>query len=131
MTQFSYGPITQIPCEAPNVYAFRVTGHIDDDASEALAKFMNAVFDNTDKVNMLLDLSNFTGSDWDSILDGDVIASRFRALSHVSRYAVVGAPDKAAKMIEYMDKIIPVDARAFNASEMAQAWEFVGTRPTD
>ena len=131
MTQFSYGPITQIACEAPHVYAFRVSGHIDDDASEALAQFMNAVFDKTEKVNMLLDLSNFTGSDWDSILDGDVITSRFRALSHVSRYAVVGAPEKAAKMIGYMDKIIPVDARAFDTSQMPQAWEFVGTPPAN
>ena len=129
MTHFSHDPITQIPTTKPQVYAFRVTGHIDDDASEALAKYMNTVFDEKDKVRMLLDLSDFTGSDWDSILDSDVITSRFRALTHVSRYAVVGAPDKAVKMISLMDHIIPVDARAFDKIDIMQAWDFVGAEP--
>ncbi|WP_298860212.1 STAS/SEC14 domain-containing protein [uncultured Sulfitobacter sp.] len=129
MTNFSYGPINEIKTDSETVHAFRVTGHIDDDASEALAKYMNAVFDRSEKVNMLLDLTGFTGSDWDSMLDGDVITSRFRALSHVSRYAVIGAPEKASKMINLMDKIIPVEAKAFEATQHEQAWEFVGARP--
>ncbi|ABD54983.1 STAS/SEC14 domain-containing protein [Jannaschia sp. CCS1] len=122
-----YETIEQIPTTAPNVYAFRVTGHIDDDASEALAKFMLAAFDrHEEKVDMLLDLTAFTGSDWDSMLDGDVIKSRFRSLSEVRRYAVIGAPDRAAKMIEFMDKIIPVEAKAFDANQKDAAWAFVG-----
>ncbi len=129
MTQFSHPPINQIPTSDPTVYAFSVAGHIDDDASEALAEYMLAAFKKHDKVNMLLDLTGFTGSDWDSMLDGDVIASRFKALTHVKRYAVVGAPEKAAKMIGFMDKIIPVEARAFDADETDAAWSFVGTRP--
>lgn len=127
MTPFSFGPVTQIPTTNPSLYAFRITGHMDDDASEEMAKFMNDAFDkHSEKVDMLLDLSGFTGSDWDSMLDGDVLKNRFRALSEVNRYAVIGAPDRAAKMIGLMDKIIPVDARAFDASEADAAWAFVG-----
>ncbi len=129
MQTFAHGPIQQIATDSPTVYAFRITGHIDDDDAEAMAKYMNEVFDKTDKVNMLLDLSRFTGSDWDSMLDGDVIRSRFRSLSHVAKYAVIGAPDSAASMIGFMDKIIPVEARAFDASEEAAAWQFVGAEP--
>ncbi|WP_299417735.1 STAS/SEC14 domain-containing protein [uncultured Sulfitobacter sp.] len=129
MTHFKSGPITEIPTDTQTVHAFRVSGHIDDDASEAMAEHMNAVFDRSDKVNMLLDLTGFTGSDWDSMLDGDVITSRLRALRRVHRYAVVGAPDRAAKMINLMDKIIPVEAKAFDAGDAAQAWEFVGAKP--
>ncbi len=129
MQKFAHGPIKQIPTDNPKVYAFRITGHIDDDDAEALAKYMNTIFDETDKVDMLLDLSDFTGSDWDSMLDGDVIQSRFRALSHVSKYAVIGAPDSAASMIGFMDKIIPVDAKAFDKKEETAAWNFVDARP--
>lgn len=130
MTPFSHGPITQIETDKPNVYAFRVTGHIDDDASEAMAEFMTDAFDrHEEKIDMLLDLTAFTGSDWDSMLDGDVIASRFRALSEVRRYAVIGAPDRAAKMITFMDKIIPVEAKAFDTADSRQAWDFVGASP--
>ncbi|SFJ71339.1 STAS/SEC14 domain-containing protein [Jannaschia pohangensis] len=124
---FSHGAIQQIPTTSPTVYAFRVSGHIDDDDSEALAKFMLAAFDrHDDKIDMLLDLTGFTGSDWDSIFDGDVIKSRFRALSGVRRYAVIGAPSAAATMIDLMDKVIPVEAKSFKASEAAAAWAFVG-----
>lgn len=129
MKQFSYGPIDQIPTSSPTVYAFQVSGHMSYEASEAMAEYMNQVFDQNDKISMLLDLTGFTGSDWDTMLDGDVIQSRFRALSHVDRYAVIGAPENAAKMISFMDKIIPVDARAFDASEAQAAWKFVGARP--
>lgn len=128
MTPFKFGPIQEIPTDSPKVHAFRITGHIDDDASEALAKHMNRVFDRHDNVNMLLDMTGFIGNDWDTLFDEDVISSRFRALKHVSRYAVVGAPDRAAKMIEIIDKIIPVDARAFEAREADAAWVFVGAQ---
>ncbi|QBF32644.1 STAS/SEC14 domain-containing protein [Thalassococcus sp. S3] len=131
MAPFSHGSIQQIMTDTPSVYAFRIAGHIDDDASEALAKFMLCVFERHDeKVDMLMDLTAFTGSDWDSLLDGDVIASRFKSLSEVRRYAVVGAPENAAKMIGFLDKIIPVEAKAFDASESDAAWRFVGARPT-
>ncbi|SMY06938.1 STAS/SEC14 domain-containing protein [Flavimaricola marinus] len=128
---FSFGPIQQIKTDVPTVYAFKVTGRMTDDASEALAKVMNIAFDQHKKVNLLLDLSGFTGSDWDSLFDDDVIESRFRALKHVSRYAVVGAPERANRMIGFLDKIIPVDARAFSVSETGDAWTFVGARPVD
>lgn len=132
MSQFTYGPIQQIQTTSPTAYAFRITGHVDDDASEALAKFMLEAFDrHEEKVDMLLDMTAFTGSDWDAMFDGDVIASRFRSLSEVRRYAVVGAPEKAAKMIGWMDRIIPVEAKAFDVSENAQAWAFIDATEVD
>ncbi|WP_424968896.1 STAS/SEC14 domain-containing protein [Dinoroseobacter sp. S375] len=130
MDLFQHGPIQQISTTSPSVYAFRITGHMDDDAAEALAEFMNDAFDRHDeKIDMLLDLSGFTGSDWDSMFDGDVIESRFRALTELRRYAVIGAPAKAQKMIGFMDKLIPVEAKAFSAAEADQAWAFVGETP--
>lgn len=130
MTGFSHGPVQQIDTTASDVYAFSFTGHLDDDSEDALAKFMNDVFDHTEKVKVLLDLSKFTGSDWDALLDKDVIESRFRSLKHVSRYAVIGAPERAAKMIGFMDKIIPVEAKAFSTDEAGAAWDFVGAKPS-
>lgn len=123
---FEHGAISQIPTQRPGLYAFRVEGHIDDDASEALAEFMNAAFDrHAEKVDMLLDLSGLTGRDWDTMLDADVLKSRFRSLSEVRRYAVIGAPERARKMIDFMDNLIPVEARAFALAEAGEAWDFV------
>ncbi|MEL7463051.1 MAG: STAS/SEC14 domain-containing protein [Pseudomonadota bacterium] len=131
MKLFSYGPITQMAATSSDVYAFRVAGNIDDDAAGALAEFMNKVFDERERVSMLLDLTAYTGSDWDAMFDGDVIESRFRALTKVAKYAVVGAPDRATKMIGIMDKIIPVEAKAFGVHQTDKAWAFVGAAPAD
>ena len=129
---FSHGSITQIPTTSPKLHAFRITGHVDDDDMEEMAEHMNKVFDAADdKVDMLLDLGGMTGRDLDSVFDGDVMKAQVRSWSKVGRYAVIAAPERAARMIEWVDKVIPVEAKAFDAAEADAAWAFVGARPTD
>ena len=131
MTEFSHGSVTQIPTDKQDVYAFRITGHVEDDDMEAMAEFMNKVFDAASgKVDMLLDLGGMTGRDLDAMFDGDVLKAQLRSWSSVGRYAVIAAPERAATMIEWADKVIPVEARAFDAKDADAAWSFVGTRPT-
>lgn len=130
MTTFSHGSITAIPTDTDRVQAFRITGHVEDDDMEAMSKYMNKVFDTHDgQVDMLLDLTGMTGRDLDAMFDGDVMKAQMRSWSHVRRYAVIGGPERAEKMIEWSDKIIPVDAKTFKSEEAADAWTFVGARP--
>ncbi|MEM6694909.1 MAG: STAS/SEC14 domain-containing protein [Pseudomonadota bacterium] len=124
---FEHGSIKSIATDDPKVFAFEVSGHIDDDDAEAMAEYMNAVFDTAqDKVSMIVDLRGMTGRDLDAIFDGDVLKAQVRSWSKVEKYAVIGAPTHAAKMIYWADKVIPVDARAFEADQAADAWRFVG-----
>lgn len=129
MQLFSSQSIQQIPANDSHVFAFHITGNVTDDDSEALAKFMNAAFDNADTVNMLMLFEDFEGSEWDSMFDDDVIKSQFRALIKVEKYAVVGAPERASKLISAMDWILPVDAKAFERRDLDKAWTFVGSQP--
>ncbi len=129
MAQLNLPSVKQIPTTSETVFAFDVQGHVSDDEAEALAEYMNEVFDQHDKVNMLMRLDGFTGSDKTALFDGDVIESRWRSLFNVEKYAVVGAPDGAEKMIGFMDKLIPVDARTFKSHEEHAAWQFVGANP--
>ncbi|MEO0704013.1 MAG: STAS/SEC14 domain-containing protein, partial [Pseudomonadota bacterium] len=68
MQTFHHGAVAEIPNTSRGVYAFAVNGHVDDDTSEALAKYMNDVFDRQEKVHMLFDLSGYSGSDGDALL---------------------------------------------------------------
>ena len=122
--------IKQIRTEAADVYAFDISGHVSADDAEAMAQYMNDVFDKSDKVSMLMRLNDYTGSDATAMFDDDVIASRWRSLAKVDRYVVVGAPAFAEKMIAVMDKIIPVDAKTFDADDEVSAWAYVGTTPS-
>lgn len=126
MTLLSLPSVKQIPTTSETVFAFDVHGHVSDDDAEALAEYMNDVFDRHDKVNMLMRLDGFTGSDKTALFDGEVIESRWRSLFDVERYAVVGAPDGASKLIDFMDKLLPVDAKSFTSAQEQEAWQFVG-----
>ncbi|MGR3486268.1 MAG: SpoIIAA family protein [Paracoccaceae bacterium] len=123
---FAHGAIAQIPTDAPHVYAFRILGHVDDDAFDAMAAYMNDAFDRHEEVSMLLDLRGMTGRDWDAMFSREGMIANLRSLSKVARYAAVGGPALAGAMITAMDKVIPVDARAFDADEIDAAFAFVG-----
>lgn len=129
MSLFRKGAVEEIPADAPHVHAFRVTGKMDDEASVALAEHMNGVFDTADDVAMLFDLTAFEPGGSSALFDAEVLRSRLRAVDKVARYAVIGAPEPAARMIGVMDRIIPVDARTFAPDEADAAWAFVEERP--
>ncbi|WP_415404981.1 STAS/SEC14 domain-containing protein [Tateyamaria sp. SN3-11] len=119
--------ITQIATDRADLYAFRLTGKITDDAMEDMAEYMNTAFDaHHDKIDMLMIFDRFEGSEFGASWDWDVIKSRFKALSNVDRYVVVGAPDRADKMIALMDRILPVNAETFE--DEAAAWQALGAK---
>ncbi|UWQ18834.1 STAS/SEC14 domain-containing protein [Jannaschia sp. M317] len=121
--------IRRIPTVDPATFAFEIEGEVSAEEMETLAKQMNAAFDTYDQVNMLLVFAPYGGSELGAGLDWESIRSRFRSLSHVNKYAVVGAPEGAAMMIEAVGRMIPVEARTFDLPDIDAAWDFVGTRP--
>ena len=125
------GTVTRIPTDRADLYAFEIDGEVTSEAMESMSETMNAAFDaHPEKVDMLLVFREFAGSEVGATLDGDVIASRFRALTNVDRYVVVGAPGAAETMIEAMSKLMPVEARTFPLAELDAAWALLGARPT-
>jgi len=78
--------------------------------------------------NLLL-FQNFEGSETSAGMSTEAMKAQLKDLSNVQRHAVVGAPGPAEAMINLVDKIIPVDAETFDASEVDRAWAFVGARP--
>ena len=126
---FQSKSISEIRSLDGTVFAFKIDGHIDDDESEALAEYMNDAFDKHDSVCMLMDLTAYDGSDWDSLFDWEVIKSRVRSLGKVEKYAVIGASKNASKMIELFDRVLPVEAKSFDAADADKAWQLVGAKP--
>ncbi len=123
------GAIRSIPTTEESVFAFRITGQVEQQDVHEMAQKVNLAFDRFDEVGMLLIFDDFEGQDAGAIFDGETLKAEFRSLSKVQNYAVVGAPDAAASMIDFMDNLIPADARSFEPEEEATAWAFVGARP--
>lgn len=121
--------INEIATDRADVFAFRIRGEVSSEDMQAMAARMNAAFDTHETVSMLLIFEGFEGSDTGAAFDIETIKAQFRALGKVDKYAVVDAPSSAAGMIETMGKVIPVEARTFDAGQEAEAWRFVGASP--
>ncbi|MGR3435491.1 MAG: SpoIIAA family protein [Shimia sp.] len=116
--------IDLIPTDRPDLHAFRIGPAFDGAAMEAMARFMNDRFDATEgKIDMLLEFDPaFEMSDAAGTGGLEGMKAQFRSLSNVRNYVVIGAPEGAAKMIEAMGKLIPVEARTYDHSEREEAW---------
>ncbi len=121
--------VREVPNDTAGVYAFHILGEVTAEDMSAMAEHMNERFDRHDKVSMLLIFDAFRGAEKGANTDWGVIKSRLRALSKVDKYAVVNAPERAERMIEAMNAVIPVEARTFDSADAA--WAFVGALPED
>lgn len=121
--------IRRVPATKPDVYAFEIDGKVSSEAMQAMAETMNAAFDTHDTVDMLLIFRAYDGSEMGAGFDWESIKSRFRSLTNVGKYVVVGAPEEAADMIELMGNVIPVDAKTYPMAQLDAAWTLLGARP--
>ena len=118
--------VVPIPTAHEHVHAFDITGDLDATGMGEMAEILNTAFDTHDgKINILLRFKDFETSDATAGTTLSAIKAQIRSLTHVGRYAVVGAPQAAETMIRFFSHIIPVDARTFAADEEQAAWEFV------
>ena len=121
--------IRRIPSTNEGVYAFEIDGRVTSEEMEGIARTMNDAFDTHESVDMLMIFKRYDGSEVGAGFDWESVKSRFRSLTKVRRYVVVGAPEGAADMIEVMGKLIPVHAMTFESSEIDAAWAAVDARP--
>ncbi|WP_299047479.1 STAS/SEC14 domain-containing protein [uncultured Tateyamaria sp.] len=113
--------ITQVKTSRPDLYAFRITNKVTHEDMEAMAETMNHAFDShDDKVDMLLIFDRYDGAETGATWSWEALKSRFKSITNVRRYVVVGAPDSAEDLIESMAKIMPVKAETHD-TEIA-AW---------
>ena len=113
--------LTQVATSRDDLYAFRITGEVSRDDMAAMAEYMNEVFDaHADKVDMLMIFDRYDGAEPGASWSWEALKSRFRAVTNVNRYVVVGAPEAAESVIEAMGALIPVEAETFD--EEFAAW---------
>lgn len=123
--------VVRIPTDRDDLYAFEIHGEVQSDDMQDMAEMMNDAFDEHDKVDMLLMFKPYDGAETGATFDTEVLESRFRALSNVNKYVVVGAPERANSILNFMDKLIPVDAATFEPHEAHAAWSYVDAKPLD
>jgi hypothetical protein len=123
------GSITEGRSPRADLLVFEVRGRITKPDIEWMARLVDEAFDRLGEVDMLILMRDYQGVDAGAALDLEALGVQARALRHVRRYGVVGAPAWARLMIEVVDPITPVDARTFDVAYEADAWAWIGPGP--
>ncbi len=62
------------------------------------------------------------------MFDTKALSAQAQSARHVRKYPVVGAPDWAETMINFLAPISPVEARTFDLEDEEEAWDWVRLR---
>lgn len=110
------------------VFAYEVNGRITQQDITAATKEMKDAFDRPDKINVLLHIKDWQGFDLSAVVDDDLAKLKYKAISKVDRYAVIGAPAWLRNLLELIDPLFSVNIKIFEPGEEDAAWEWVGAR---
>jgi hypothetical protein len=119
------GAIARRETSRPDLLAFEIRKKIPKADIEWMSGLVEEAFDRHRQVDMLIVMTNYEGSTLGAMFDGNAASAQARALGHVRRYAVVGAPGWAEAMIELSGKLSPVETKTFDLSEEPAAWRWV------
>lgn len=103
---------------------------LDHRQVEGMARVVEAAIDTTEDLRLLLDLRATGTFDPGAFLSSRGLLASIRSIGPVTRYAVVGAPSLAAVAVETFGTILPLEACAFEATDLKEAQGWVMT-PAD
>ncbi|MGB5865938.1 MAG: STAS/SEC14 domain-containing protein [Sulfitobacter sp.] len=122
---FTSKSMIEIKTSREDLFAFRIVAEVSREDMTGMAEYMNGIFDtHEEKVDMLMIFDRYKGAEAGASIGWESLKSRFRSVSNVGRYIVVGVPEAAERMIEVMDHLIPVKAETFD--DEAAAWRELG-----
>jgi hypothetical protein len=111
---------------ADNVFAYEVNGKLREKDVKSAVEQLRPYLEREGKINVLARMKNFGGFDLLSVLDDDLIKLKYKAISKVERYAVVGASAWMRNLLELISPLFSAQIRVFDAAEEHAAWEWVG-----
>ncbi|GJE36128.1 STAS/SEC14 domain-containing protein [Methylobacterium persicinum] len=119
------GSVIQRDAPRPDLLAFE----IKDKITKPDIEWMSAVTDHAmqahQKIDMLLIMSHYEGSEFGAKFDGYANSVKARSVAHIRKYVVVGAPAFAEAMIKLSGLIMPVDTKTFDLADEASAWSYL------
>lgn len=119
------GSVIQREAPRPDLLAFEIKAKITKPDIEWMSAVTDAAMKAHDKIDMLIIMSKYDGSDIGATFDGYAASVKARSVAHIQRYVVVGAPTVAKAMINLSGVIMPVETKTFELEEEPAAWAWL------
>lgn len=104
---------------------FEFASTLDHAQVVGMAEVVEDAIEKGGELRLLLDLRGTECFAPGAFISAKGFLTSARSIGPVSRYAVVGAPAIAAAAVESFGTILPLESRAFDASEMIEARDWV------
>lgn len=114
-----------LPINGAIVILFEFDPVLDHAQVRAMAQAVDDAIDRYGELRLLLDLSRTETFAAGAFLSPKGFLTSIRSIGPVSRYAVVGAPSIAAAAVESFGVILPLESRAFEPADIAEARRWV------
>ena len=110
------------------VLAYEIDGRVSEKDVEMVVRELNEAFSRHDKVDVLVRMKNYSGFDFTAVFRDDLLRVKYRSLSKVAKFAIIGAKPWMRNVLELVDPIFSTEIRIFDTSDEEAAWEWIGAR---
>jgi hypothetical protein len=116
--------------DAVTVIAFAFEATLDHAQVLEMARVVEGAMARGGDLALLLDMRATEHISPGAFLSAEGAWTSLRSLGPVRRYAVIAAPAIAGAAVEAFGKVLPLEARAFDAAEIAAARAWVAVTPS-
>jgi len=117
--------VTLLSDGSDGLIAYEIDGRITPEDVDKVLGPLDAHMRGDKKVNLLVRVKMFDGFDPAILTNGSLMGTKVNAISHLRRYAIVGAPKWMTTIIGGVGGLIPVEMKTFDPSEDDAAWTWV------
>jgi hypothetical protein len=105
--------------------AYEIDGRITSVDVDTVMAPMEAHMKEGEKVDLLVRFKNWGGFDPALLTDGALMGRKMAAITHLRRYAVVGAPGWMKALVGGASALMPFQMKLFDLAEEDAAWTWV------
>ena len=109
-----------------NVFAYEVNGRLREKDIKSAVAAMKPYLEREGKFNVLARMKDFGGFDLLAALDDDLVKTKYKAISKIDKYAIIGAKAWMRNFVELVSGLFSTQIRFFDPEEEHAAWEWVG-----
>lgn len=124
--QASGSSVTLLADGSDGVIAYEIDGLITREDLQKVMEPLEPILQGDRKINLLAKFTNYGGFDPAILADASFMGAKLGAISHLDRYAIVGAPSWMKAVASGMAPMMPFEMRLFDAADEAEARAWVG-----